>query len=130
MHYTTCCKHSLVLLRMGEIIARNMLSLLKLLIKLLLLHLVGCLYVYIYVYIHMYTHTHTHTHRYISSSCEGVVIPRGLVCKFFFSFVHRKSQCFLFTEEHDLSLNLRFKTFSAFGPSRGSYRRLAAILVI
>ena len=29
---------------MGEIIARNMLSLLKLLIKLLLLHLVGCLY--------------------------------------------------------------------------------------
>jgi len=42
--YTTSCKHSLVLLRMGEIIARNMLSLLKLLIKLLLLHLVGCLH--------------------------------------------------------------------------------------
>ena len=42
--YTTICKHSLVLLRMGEIIARNMLSWLKLLIKLLLLHLVGCLY--------------------------------------------------------------------------------------
>ena len=41
---TTSCKHSLVLLRMGEIIARNMLSWLKLLIKLLLLHLVGCLY--------------------------------------------------------------------------------------
>jgi len=37
------CKHSLLLLRMGEIIARNMLNLLKLLIKLLLLHLVGCL---------------------------------------------------------------------------------------
>jgi len=26
MHYTTSCKHSLVFLRMGEIIARNMLS--------------------------------------------------------------------------------------------------------
>ena len=44
VHFTTSCKHSLVLLRMYEIIARNMLSWLKLLIKLLLLHLVGCLY--------------------------------------------------------------------------------------
>ena len=44
VHYTTSCKHILELLRMGEIIARNMLSWLKLLIKLLLLHLVGCLY--------------------------------------------------------------------------------------
>ena len=44
VHYTTSCKHSLVLLRMGEIIVRNMLSWLKLLIKLLLLHLVGCFY--------------------------------------------------------------------------------------
>jgi len=26
VHYTASCKHSLVLLRMGEIIARNMLS--------------------------------------------------------------------------------------------------------
>ena len=26
VHYTTSCKHSLVLLRMGEIIAQNMLS--------------------------------------------------------------------------------------------------------
>ena len=43
MHYTTSCKHNLVLLRMGEIIARNMLSQLKSLIK-LFLHLVGCLY--------------------------------------------------------------------------------------
>jgi len=34
-HYTTSCKHSLVLLRMGEIIPRNMLRWLKLLIKLL-----------------------------------------------------------------------------------------------
>jgi len=33
---------------MGEIIARNMLSCLKLFIKLLLLHLVGCLYYCIY----------------------------------------------------------------------------------
>jgi len=44
MLYTTSCKHSLVLLKMGEIIARNLLSWLKLLIKLLLLRLVGCLY--------------------------------------------------------------------------------------
>ena len=42
--YTTSCKHSLALLRMDEIIARNMLSWLKLLLKLLLLHLNGCLY--------------------------------------------------------------------------------------
>jgi len=42
--YTTSCKQSLVLLRMGEIIARNMLSWLKLLIKLSLLPLVGCLF--------------------------------------------------------------------------------------
>jgi len=33
VHYTANCKHSLVLLRMGEIIARNMLSWLKLLIR-------------------------------------------------------------------------------------------------
>ena len=42
--YTTSCKHSLVVLRMGEIIARNMLNWLKLLVKLLFLHLVGCIY--------------------------------------------------------------------------------------
>ena len=42
--YTTSCKHSLVFLRMSEIIARNMLSRLKLLIKLLLLYLVGRLF--------------------------------------------------------------------------------------
>jgi len=42
--YNTSCKHSLVLLRMGEIIARNMLSWLKLLIKWLLLQLGGCFY--------------------------------------------------------------------------------------
>jgi len=47
MLYTTSCKHSLVLLRISDIIARNMLGWLKLLIKLLLLHLVGCLYYYI-----------------------------------------------------------------------------------
>ena len=45
--YTTSCKYSLVLLMMGEIIAQNMLSWLNLSIKLLLLHLVGCLYYYI-----------------------------------------------------------------------------------
>ena len=33
VHYTTSCKHSLVLLRMGEIFARNMLSYLELLIN-------------------------------------------------------------------------------------------------
>jgi len=43
-------KHSLVLLKMDEIIARNTLSWLKLLIKLLLLHLVGCLYYFIPFY--------------------------------------------------------------------------------
>jgi len=32
VHYTTSCKHSVMLLRMGEIIARNMLSWLELLI--------------------------------------------------------------------------------------------------
>ena len=42
--YTTSCEHSVVLLRMGEIIARNMFSCLKFLIKILYLHLVGCLY--------------------------------------------------------------------------------------
>ena len=45
--YTTSCKHSLAPLRMGEIIARNMLSWSYLWIKLLLLYLVGCLYYYI-----------------------------------------------------------------------------------
>ena len=54
--YTTSCKHSLVLLRKGEIIAPNMLSWLKLLIiKLLLLHLVGCLY-----YCINYARSHKH----------------------------------------------------------------------
>jgi len=45
--YTTSCKHSLALLRMSGIIARDMLSWLKLLIKFLLFYLVGCLYNYI-----------------------------------------------------------------------------------
>jgi len=47
VHYTTNCKHSLALLSIGEIIARNTLSWLKVLMKLLLLHLVGCLYYWI-----------------------------------------------------------------------------------
>jgi hypothetical protein len=41
---TTGCKHSLVLLRIDEIITRKKLSWLKLLMKLLLFYLVGCLY--------------------------------------------------------------------------------------
>jgi len=59
--YTTSCKQSLVLLRMGEIIAQNMLTWMKLLIKWLLLHLVVCLYYCIndasshkHIYIHIY----------------------------------------------------------------------------
>jgi len=55
MLYTTSCKHSLALLRMGEIIARNMLSWLKLLIKLFLLHLVGCLYYWTLHTLHAFT---------------------------------------------------------------------------
>ena len=35
VHYTTSCKHSLVFMRMGEIIVRNMLSWLELLINLI-----------------------------------------------------------------------------------------------
>jgi len=63
LHYTTSYKHSLVLLRMGEIIARNVLSWLKLLIKLLLLHLVGCLY---------YCISDARSHKY--QVCEGVEV--------------------------------------------------------
>jgi len=44
VHYTTSCKHSLVLLRMGEIIARNMLSWLKLSVKFVIVALFDCLY--------------------------------------------------------------------------------------
>jgi hypothetical protein len=44
VHYTTNCKHSLVLLKMGEIIARNVSKWLRIINKSLLLHLVGCLY--------------------------------------------------------------------------------------
>ena len=40
VHYTTSCKHSLVLLKMGEIIARNI----GIINKPLLSHLVGCPY--------------------------------------------------------------------------------------
>ena len=36
MHYTASCKHSLVLLKMGEIIARNMLSWLELLLTVII----------------------------------------------------------------------------------------------
>ena len=44
VHCTKTCKNSLVLLRMGEIIARNMLKWFKLVMKLLSMHLIGCLY--------------------------------------------------------------------------------------
>jgi len=44
VHYTTNCKHSLVLLRMGEIIRLKHVELIVIINKnLLLLHLVGCL---------------------------------------------------------------------------------------
>ena len=46
VHYTTSCKHSLVLLRMGEIIARNMLSWLELWInRYCCIYLVVCIIV-------------------------------------------------------------------------------------
>jgi len=38
------CKHSVVLLSMGEIMARNSVELIGIINKPLLLHLVGCLY--------------------------------------------------------------------------------------
>ena len=44
VHYTTSCKHSLVLLKMGEIIARNMLSRLDLLIN-----RYCCIYLLVYI---------------------------------------------------------------------------------
>jgi hypothetical protein len=44
VHNTTSCKHSLLLLKMGEIIALNMSSWLRIINKSLSLHLVGCLY--------------------------------------------------------------------------------------
>ena len=44
VHYTTSCKHSLALPRMGEIIARNRLKLIEIINKPLLSHLVGYLY--------------------------------------------------------------------------------------
>ena len=44
VHYTTSCKHSLVFLRMGETMARNMLSWFELLKKPLFLLLVSCLF--------------------------------------------------------------------------------------
>ena len=60
--YTTSRKHSLVLLWMGEIIVRNTFSWLKLLIRLLLLHLVGCSY-YLYQWC-MVTQTSNRTNLY------------------------------------------------------------------
>ena len=47
VHYTTDCKHILVLLRIGEIIARNILSWLKLLRKIII---VACSWLFILLY--------------------------------------------------------------------------------
>ena len=57
VHYTTCCKHSLVLLRMGEIIARNMLSWLELSIN-----RYCCIYLVVYVIV-LVMHGHTNIKR-------------------------------------------------------------------
>ena len=43
VHYTTSCKHSLALLKMGETIAPKRVELIQVINKLSLLHLVGCL---------------------------------------------------------------------------------------
>jgi len=67
VHYTTSCKHSLVLLRMGEIIARNMLSWLQLLIKLFLLYLVGFLYYCI-------NDAPSHKHQKYMLSCRALTL--------------------------------------------------------
>ena len=61
MHYTTSCKDSLVLLRMGEIIARNML--IEITNELLLLHLVGCVY-----YCFSDARSHKHKKKWLSHS--------------------------------------------------------------
>jgi len=67
--YTTRCKHSLVFLRMGEIIPRNVLRWLKLLIKLLLLHLVGSLHCCI-------NDAQSHKHQICGSVCFPAVVSR------------------------------------------------------
>jgi hypothetical protein len=48
VHYTTSCKHSLVLLRLGEIIVRNMLRLLQLSIK---FDIVASIWLFILLYL-------------------------------------------------------------------------------
>ena len=65
--YTTGCKHSLALPRMGEIVARNVFSWLKLLIILLLLCLVGCLY---YCIIDALLHKHQ---KHTNTSTESLI---------------------------------------------------------
>ena len=98
-----------MLLRMGEIIARNMLSWLKLLIILLLLHLVGCMYYFLpysfctpqekmikslfeahrvvrctvttcYVLHAMYFQTHV-----LNFPCRHTFGPKNCFCKFLFA---------------------------------------------
>ena len=112
---TTRCRHSLVLLRMGEIIARNMLSWLKLLIKLLLLHIVGCLcygvnWLYLFiitnkweiniitVYIARIYHVYSHMFRHCQVIIRQFYICASLSCTSFpncgcwYDFI--KSSCF------------------------------------
>ena len=76
MLYTTSCKHSLVLLRMDEIIVRNMLSWLKLLIKLLLLHVVGCLYYYMILLIYLLTYLLTPWCRVLLEKITGLQLVK------------------------------------------------------
>jgi len=49
VHYSTSCKHSLALLRMGEIIARNMLSLTEIFNKIIIV-VSGWLFILLYQY--------------------------------------------------------------------------------
>ena len=67
--YLPICSTTLVFLRMDEIIARNMLSWLKLIIKLLLLHLVGCLYYYVHTIISVYPNCCTSDDKYSYVTC-------------------------------------------------------------
>jgi len=72
VHYATSRKHSLVLLRVGEIIVRNMSSWLKLLTKLSLLHLVGCLYYYIN---DVRSHKHQMNGQMLAELCLCICLP-------------------------------------------------------
>ena len=91
VHYTTSCKHSLVLLRMGETIAQNMLSWLKSIIKLLLLRLFGCLYYYLLPLALQPT---------VGFALSNIILPFFAICHQLSSSSHSQhlkiSFCFLF----------------------------------